>query len=76
MSKNIGTIYDVLFETLEKVKNGEMDPKQAKAITGVTSAITDTAKLELQAMKEMQYDSKLLKKKEVNGYLELQGISK
>lgn len=69
---NMKTLYDSLFETLQKVKDGDMEPKQAKAVTQVASAITDTAKVELQAMKEMQYDSPVLKKKEVNGYLELQ----
>lgn len=65
-------LYDTLFDTLEKVKNGDMDPERAKSVVGVANSITGAAKVELQAMKEMQYSSPILKKKEVNGYMELQ----
>jgi len=39
---------ETLFDTLEKVKSGEIDPSEAKAIALLADKIIDTAEIELK----------------------------
>lgn len=47
MSKSIEDLRDVLFATLEGVKNGTIDVKQAKAINEIGKTLCDTARVEV-----------------------------
>lgn len=51
MKKNIETLNDVLFKTLEDLQSGKMEVAKAKAIVDTSTAITKNASLQLQAFK-------------------------
>ncbi len=51
MSKNLNDLNDILFETLEGVKSGNMSEKQAQTVVNVGNAIINNAKIQLQAFK-------------------------
>lgn len=52
MAKNkISDLRDHLFETLEKLKDGEIEIERAQAIVGVSNAIIGTARAEIDLMK-------------------------
>lgn len=52
MAKNkIEDLRDHLFETIEKLKDGDMEIETAKAITEVSQVIVNTAKTEVEFMK-------------------------
>lgn len=74
MSNKLKGLYDQLFDSIEKVKDGSLDVKQAKVIAEISSVIIQAGKLEYDVMKETQeYELPLLNKSnKVNGYLELQ----
>lgn len=42
-----------LFEVIEMVKAGDMEPNQAKAINDAAKVIVESAKVEVQFLKEM-----------------------
>lgn len=44
---NINDLRKSLFDTMEKVKSGEISPDQARAITGVGQTLVDLAKTEI-----------------------------
>lgn len=45
---NINDLRKSLFDTMEKIKTGEISPDQARAITGVGQTLVDLAKTEIQ----------------------------
>ena len=51
MSKDINTVREALFDTLEKLKNKEIEIEQAKAIQEVSQTLLNSAKLELDFLK-------------------------
>lgn len=54
MPKNkIEDLRNHLFETLERLKDGDMEIDRAKAIAEVSSAIIDTAKVEIAFLREV-----------------------
>lgn len=50
--KDITDLRETLFETIELVKSGKLDLKQANAIANLGSVIVSTAKAEAQFIKE------------------------
>ena len=54
MKRNIKGLRDALFDTLEKLndKDNPLDLDRARTICSVATAITNTAKVEVQFMKE------------------------
>ena len=53
MENKIEDFRDHLFETIEKVKSGEMDTKTATAITNASAQIINSAKVEVDFIKAM-----------------------
>ena len=53
MKNKIEDLRDHLFETIEKVKSGEMDTKTATAITNASAQIINSAKVEVDFIKAM-----------------------
>jgi len=51
MSKDINTVREALFDTLEKLKNKNIEIEQAKAIQEVSQTLLNSAKLELDFLK-------------------------
>ena len=49
-----------LFETLEMLKDGDIDINRAYAIADVSRAIIDTAKVEVQYLKALESNNKSL----------------
>lgn len=49
---NISDIRRVLFETIQKVRNGEIEADSAKAIANLSQVVLNSAKLELEIIKE------------------------
>lgn len=47
MHKNLSNLRDILFETLEGLKNGTIDIDRAKVISEVAKVIIDSAKVEV-----------------------------
>lgn len=41
----------ILFESMDKLNNGEMDIEKAKAMTGLAQAVIGTAKVEVEFIK-------------------------
>ncbi len=61
MPKNkIQDLRNHLFETLEMLKDGDMDVSRASAIADVSRAIIDTAKVEIQYIKAIESNQKSL----------------
>ena len=59
MPKNkIQDLRNHLFETLEMLKEGDMDVVTASAIADVSRAIIDTAKVEIQYLKAIESNQK------------------
>lgn len=48
MSKNLSDLRTALFDTLEKVKSGELDLDKARAINDIGKTLIDSAKVEVQ----------------------------
>jgi hypothetical protein len=48
MSKNLSDLRAALFDTLEKVKSGELDLDKARAINDIGKTLVDSAKVEVQ----------------------------
>lgn len=51
MAKNLNDLNDILFDTLDKVKSGQMSEKQAQTVVNVGNSIINNAKIQLQAFK-------------------------
>lgn len=51
MSKTIGDLRDVLFDTLQDLKTGKITIEQAKAVSEIGQVITNTAKVEVDHIK-------------------------
>lgn len=48
---NLNKLNEVLFDTLEKVQNGEMDEKRASSVVQLSNSIINNGKLQLAAYK-------------------------
>lgn len=48
---NINTLREILFETIRKVKSGEIDPAEAKTIVNASQAIVNSVKVEVDFIK-------------------------
>lgn len=48
--KNINDLRTALFETMQDVRKGEIDTKQAKAVVDIAQTIVNTAKVEVEFM--------------------------
>lgn len=51
MAKTLNDLNDILFETLEGLKSGNTNEKQAQIVVNVGNAIINNAKIQLQAFK-------------------------
>lgn len=49
--KNTSELRQMLLETIEQVKAGSLDPKQAHAISNLSSKVIQSAKLDLEVLK-------------------------
>jgi hypothetical protein len=49
--KNTSDLRAMLLESIEAVKNGTMEPKQAHAIGGLSAKVIQSAKLDLDVLK-------------------------
>ena len=49
MSKTIADLREALFDTIEKVKAGQIQPDQARQITDLAQVIVNSAKVEVDA---------------------------
>lgn len=49
--KNTSDLRKLLLETIEDVKNGKMDPKQARTIAALSGTILQSAKLDLDFLR-------------------------
>ena len=52
MAKNINDLREHLFAALEGVKSGTMDIEKAKAISDISQTIINTAKVEVEFIKQ------------------------
>ena len=53
MAKNIQDLRESLFDTIELIKSGKMDAEKAKAITDIAQVIVNTAKAEIDFLKNV-----------------------
>lgn len=53
MAKNIQDLRESLFETIDLVKAGKMDVEKAKAITEIAQVIVNSAKAEVDFLKNV-----------------------
>ncbi|WP_416440413.1 hypothetical protein ACH3O9_11185 [Leeuwenhoekiella sp. A16] len=51
MANDLKELNDILFDTLRGIKDNSVDVKQANAVIGVSNALVNNAKVQLQAMK-------------------------
>ncbi|BES72192.1 hypothetical protein RE428_32100 [Marinobacter nanhaiticus D15-8W] len=51
MKNKIEDLRDHLFETLEKLKDGDIDIERAKAVSGVAQTIINSAKVEIDYLR-------------------------
>jgi hypothetical protein len=51
--KNINHLRDSLFETIELLKSGKMEVDKAKAISSLGQVVVNSAKVEVEFIKEM-----------------------
>lgn len=52
-AKKMQDLRDALFETLEGVKSGKMDVEKAKAITSIAQVLVNSAKVEVDFLKNV-----------------------
>ena len=60
--KNLNNLRDMLFDTLEKLKNNEIEVDKAKAINEMAQTIINTGKLEHDYLKLIVDNNKKLEK--------------
>jgi hypothetical protein len=53
MAKRIQDLRETLFDTIEQVKEGKMDVEKAKAITNIAQVIVNSAKAEVDFLKNV-----------------------
>lgn len=53
MAKKIEDLRDTLFETIQMVKDGKMDHEKAKSITELAQVIINSAKVEVDFLKNV-----------------------
>lgn len=53
MAKKIQDLRETLFDTIEQVKSGKMDVDKAKAITSIAQVIVNSAKAEVDFLKNV-----------------------
>lgn len=58
--KNINDLRESLFDTLEKVKSGEIDTDQARAVVGVGQTLVELAKVEVDYVKHFGSKSEFI----------------
>lgn len=51
MANDLNELNSILFDTLRGVKDGTVDSKNANAVIGISNALVNNAKVQLQAMK-------------------------
>ena len=51
MPNDLNELNTILFETLRGVNKGDVDTKQANAVIGLSNAVVNNAKVQIQAMK-------------------------
>ena len=53
MAKKIEDLRETLFDTIEQIKSGKMDVEKAKAITHIAQVIVNSAKAEVDFLKNV-----------------------
>lgn len=53
MSRKIADLRETLFDTIDKVKEGKLDVEKAKAITAIAQVIVNSAKAEVDFLKNV-----------------------
>lgn len=53
MAKKIEDLRETLFDTIEMVKSGKLDAQKAKAITDIAQVIVNSAKAEVDFLKNV-----------------------
>ena len=53
MPKQITDLRETLFDTIEQLKSGKIDVEKAKAITGIAQVIVNSAKAEIDFLKNV-----------------------
>jgi len=53
MAKKIQDLRDTLFDTIEGIKSGKIDVEKAKAITNIAQVIVNSAKAEVDFLKNV-----------------------
>jgi hypothetical protein len=53
MAKKIQDLRDTLFETIDLIKSGKLDVEKAKAITNIAQVIVNSAKAEVDFLKNV-----------------------
>ncbi|HEU5289543.1 MAG TPA: hypothetical protein VFU05_02795 [Cyclobacteriaceae bacterium] len=53
MAKKIQDLRETLFDTIEQIKNGKIDVEKAKAITNIAQVIVNSAKAEVDFLKNV-----------------------
>jgi hypothetical protein len=51
MANDLNELNTILFETLRGIKDGNIDTKQANSVIGISNALVNNAKVQIQAMK-------------------------
>lgn len=51
--RNMSTLRDVLFDTMERVRNGDMDIGKARTICDLAQAVINSAKVEVEYIKSI-----------------------
>ena len=51
MANDLNELNSILFQTLRGVSSGEVDTKKANSVIGLSNALVNNAKLQIQAMK-------------------------
>lgn len=53
MAKKIEDLRETLFDTIEQIKSGKLDVEKAKAITNIAQVIVNSAKAEVDFLKNV-----------------------
>lgn len=53
MAKKIQDLRETLFDTIEQIKSGKIDVEKAKAITNIAQVIVNSAKAEVDFLKNV-----------------------
>lgn len=69
MSKKIVDLRDTLFDTIEQIKSGKLDVDKAKAITDIAQVIVNSAKAEIDFLKNVNQQGN-------TGFISSDGVKK